>query len=149
MKLLDANVVIYALGVPHPYRDLCQRILRALDSDDHDYVMDTEVLQEVLHVFDRRGQRLKGIQKVTDLLIALREVIPVGASEIAITLRMLGEHPRLSPRDAIHAAVVLGHGLEGIVSTDRAFDGITGLVRYDPMAMVAEGPEAIGGGQSR
>ena len=55
MKLLDANVVIYALGVPHPYRDPCQWILRALDSDDHDYVMDAEVLQEVLYVFDRRG----------------------------------------------------------------------------------------------
>jgi predicted nucleic acid-binding protein len=136
VKLIDANAVIYALGVPHPYRDLCQRILRALDSDDQDYVMDTEVLQEVLHVFDRRGQRLKGIQKVTDLLIALKEVIPVGASEIAITLRVLGEHPRLSPRDAIHAAVVLGHGLEGIVSTDRAFDRITGLVRYDPAELI-------------
>jgi len=55
VKLLDANVVIYALGVPHPYRDPCQWILRALDSDDHDYVMDAEVLQEVLYVFDRRG----------------------------------------------------------------------------------------------
>ena len=136
MKLLDTNVVIYALGVPHPYRALCQGILRSLDSDVHNYVMDAEVLQEVLYIFDRRGQRSKGIQKVTDLLIALREVIPVGAGEIAITLQMLGEHPKLSPRDAIHAAVVLGHGLEGIVSTDTAFDQVPGLKRYDPAEMV-------------
>jgi len=85
---------------------------------------------------------------VTDLLIALRDVIPVGDSEIVTTLRMLGEHPGLSPRDAIHAAVVLGHGLEGIVSTDTAFDQVPGLRRYDPAEMAAEGPEAIGGGRS-
>ena len=135
MKLVDANVVIYALGVPHPYREPCRRILKALDEEGHDYLMDTEVLQEVLHVFDRRGGRPKGIQLVTDLLAALREVIPIGAAEIAAAARLLNEYPRLLTRDAIHAAVVQLHGLDGVVSADRAFDSIPGIVRFDPLAM--------------
>ncbi len=48
-------------------------------------------------------------------------------------------HERLSPRDAIHAAVVLTNGLEGIVSADRAFDGVPGLVRFDPADLAREG----------
>ena len=135
MKLVDANVVIYALGVPHPYREPCRRILKALDEEGHDYLMDTEVLQEVLHVFDRRGGRPKGIQLVTDLLAALREVIPIGAAEIATAARLLHEYPRLLTRGAIHVAVVQLHGLEGIVSADRGFDQVPGLRRYDPLAM--------------
>ena len=139
MKLLDANVVIYALGVAHPYREPCRRILRALDSDDHDYVMDAEVLQEVLYIFDRRGQRSNGIEKVTDLLIALGDVIPIGSGEIRVALRMLDEQPRLSPRDAIHTAVVLTQGLEGIVTTDRALGQVAGVTRFDPAELAAQG----------
>jgi predicted nucleic acid-binding protein len=52
---------------------------------------------------------------------------------------VLGAHPRLSPRDAIHAAVVLTYGLEGIVSTDRAFGRVPGLVRFDPAELAREG----------
>ena len=147
MKLLDANVVIYALGVAHPYalgvahpyREPCRRILSALEEEGHDYLMDSETLQEILYVFDRRGHRSKGVEKVTDLLSALRDVVPIGATEIAVATRLLDEHSALSPRDAIHAAVVTVHSLEGIVSADRAFDNVEGLRRYDP-GELAPGP---------
>ena len=41
----------------------------------------------------------------------------------------------IRPRDAIHGAVVLTYGLEGIVSADQAFDGVPGLVRFDPLKL--------------
>ena len=66
------------------------------------------------------------------------DVIPVGAKEISTAMQIFGNHSQLSARDAIHAGVVLEHNLEGIVSTDRAFDGVSGLTRYDPQE-VAEG----------
>ena len=43
----------------------------------------------------------------------------------------------MASRDAIHAAVVFEHRLEGIISADRAFDGIAGLTRFDPKELAA------------
>ncbi len=73
-----------------------------------------------------------------DLMTALREVITVGASEVGIAVQLLGEHPGLSPRDAIHAAVALGHGLDGIVTTDRAFSQVRGMTAFDPRDLVPD-----------
>ena len=41
------------------------------------------------------------------------------------------EHSFLVSRDAIHAAVVQTHDLEGIVTADKVFDRIKGLKRFD------------------
>lgn len=133
MKLLDTNVFLYALGREHPYRSTCQTILRSLDEEGSGYTTDAEVLQEILHVFTRKGERLRGIRVVADLLVVLPALIPIGGVEIAAAAQLLGDHLALSPRDAIHAAVVLQHGLDGIVSADRGFDEVIGLRRYDPI----------------
>ena len=50
---------------------------------------------------------------------------------------LLRDVPGIASRDAVHAAVVVVHGLEGIVSADRDFDRIPGLRRYDPADLVA------------
>ena len=52
-------------------------------------------------------------------------------------MRLMAETRDLSARDAIHAAVVIEHGLEGIVSADHDFDRILGLVRFDPITLSA------------
>ena len=63
------------------------------------------------------------------MLAVLPAVIPISGAEIAAAAQILGDHLALSPRDAIHAAVVLQHDLEGIVSADRGFDEVIGLRR--------------------
>ena len=45
MKLLDVNIVIYALGRDHPYREPCRAIINQLEERPHDYAVDTEMLQ--------------------------------------------------------------------------------------------------------
>lgn len=139
MKLLDANVVIYALGRDHPYREPCRAIIKQLEERPHDYAADTEMLQEILHVFSFRADVNKGVVAVGRLLDLFPDVIPITGAEIGTASRLIGQPPRLSVSDAIHAAVVMERGLEGIVSADRAFDHVPGLRRFDPVAMVAEG----------
>jgi uncharacterized protein len=39
----------------------------------------------------------------------------------------------ISARDALHAAVAIIHGLEGICSYDSGFDRIPGLRRVEPV----------------
>ena len=139
MKLLDANVVIYALGRDHTYREPCRAIINQLEERPHDYAADTEMLQEILHVFSHRGDIKTGAEAVLRLLDLFPNVIPITAAEIAAATRLIGQPPRLSVRDAIHAAVVLEHGLEGIVSADRAFDFVPGLRRFDPTEVAVGG----------
>ena len=110
-------------------------ILRSLQGDFHEYLTNAEVLQEILYVFGRRGQREEGVRLVRSIMNAVVEVIPIGNSEIEVAGRLLLQYPQLEARDAIHAAVVQIHSLEGIVSTDKVFDGIQGVRRFDPVEM--------------
>ncbi len=130
MKLLDTDVFIYAQGASHPYREPCRAVLTAADPET--YGVDVETLQEILDVYTRREQREIALVTVADVLAAFPDPFPIARREVEAAAGIVAAHERLSPRDAIHAAVVLTYGLEGIVSTDRAFDGVPGLVRFDP-----------------
>ncbi len=137
MRLLDANVIIYSEGREHIYHDPCRKIMDSIDAWPEEYAIDTESLQEVLHVYSSRGEREKGLAVTERLLNLFSEVIPITAAEITTAMRLMSETRNLSSRDAIHAAVVIEHGLEGIVSADQDFDRIPGLRRFDPAEAAA------------
>lgn len=135
MKLIDANVAIYAVGSMHPYREPCRRLMEMVDGGDHDLLTDSETLQEILHFMRGRDRAAVGYSLVSGLIWSLRSVIPIGAAEIGAAIGLLREYSQLDARDAVHAAVVQLHGLEGVVSADRGFDVIRGVTRFDPMEM--------------
>ena len=135
MRLLDANVAIYAVGNPHPYKEPCRRILRVADEEYHNFVTDTETLQEILHVMHRKNRSSVGFKLVTGLIWSMRAVISIGSAEINAAIGLMREHPQIATRDAVHAAVVQLHGLEGIISADRDFDNIRGIYRFDPLEL--------------
>lgn len=132
MKLIDANVFVYARGAPHPYRDACRRLLTEVQAARLEANVDTEVLQEVMHVYWYRKRLERGLLYLDRLLVLFPTPFPVTRTTIITAREVLARHPRLDPRDAIHAAVVIAHDLEGIISTDRGFDAIAGVTRFDP-----------------
>lgn len=133
--LVDANVIFYATGRPHPYKKPCLQILLDAARGSLEANVDVEVFQEVLHAYSLRGERERGLSTFDDLLLTFPAPIPIQREEI-IGARMLMEHyAGLSARDCIHAAVVLNHGLEGIVSADRAFDQLSEITRLDPLEL--------------
>ncbi len=134
MKLLDTNVILYAFGGPHAYREPCARILRAAETSD-EYVIDVELLQEILHVFGRRGQRTRGAAVFDRVLDLFPDPLPVSRPEILQARLLFARYPSLSARDAIHTAVVVEHGLEGLVTADRDFDPVAEILRFDPLTM--------------
>ena len=143
MLLLDANIRIYAEGREHFYRGPCRAIMNRVKARPDEYAIDTEALQEILYVYSNRGETARGINEVAALLNLRTVIIPITVAEIRAAMRLMRDTPGLSSRDAIHSAVVLLHGLDGIVSADRDFDRIPGLRRYDP-AELAAGPGAGG-----
>ncbi|MBI4340131.1 MAG: type II toxin-antitoxin system VapC family toxin [Chloroflexi bacterium] len=132
MKLLDTNVFIYAHGRPHAYKEPCRALVAQLAVASAEYVIDAELLQEIMHVYDVRGERAFGLTLVDVLLDIFRDPIPIGRAEVGAARHLMEEHLRLSSRDAIHAAVVQTNRLEGIVTTDQAFSEVRGLAAFDP-----------------
>ncbi|MBI2862593.1 MAG: type II toxin-antitoxin system VapC family toxin [Chloroflexi bacterium] len=133
MKLLDTNVIIYAVGKPHPLKDACARLLREVAAGNTDYNVDAELLQEILYVYLARGERQLGLATFDDLLVLFPAPIPIGRDVMSAARHLLGRYPSLSPRDAVHAAAAQTHGFEGIVSSDLVFDRLEEVARFDPL----------------
>ena len=50
-----------------------------------------------------------------------------------LSLDLIERIPTIRGRDAVHVATAMAYGIERIASTDRAFDGIPGITRVDPL----------------
>jgi len=138
LKLLDTNIFIYAQGRPHRYSEPCRALVAKLGRDSTDYTIDTELLQEVLHVYIIRGERDRAFRTFDRLITLFPQPVPMTAEEASLARQVLERYPVLSPRDAIHVAVVSTQHLEGIVTTDTAFGQVQGLSVYDPIALASE-----------
>ena len=137
LKLLDTNIFIYAQGGPHRYFGACRAIVARLVPGSSDYIIDTELLQEVLRVYILRGERARAFRTFDRLLALFPQPVPMAAEVALLARQVLERYPTLSPRDAIHAAVVSTQHLEGIVTTDAAFAQVSGLTVYDPIALAS------------
>ena len=134
MILVDSNIFMYAAGELHPNKKPSVAWLERVARAEVDVVLDAEVLQEILHRY-RAIRRWKEGRKVYDQARRLVPiVIPVGVEILDRARSLLDTHTRLMARDALHAAVVLEHGLESVCSFDRDFDQIDGLKRIEPTA---------------
>lgn len=137
MKLIDANLFIYAIGVDHPYRQASVTTLRFVRSGELTANVSTEILQEILNLYHKRGQLTLGFELFDDLVKQFPAPYVVDLKTMMSARAILELHPEIDSRDAVHAATVLQHNLEGIISADRAFDGIEGLTRFDPKELAA------------
>ena len=91
-----------------------------------------------MNVYNARGARGFGFE-IFDILVNLfPDTIPIGRSEMVVAREVLERYPVLSPRDALHVAVVSIQRLEGIVTTDAASGHVQGLTVYDPIALASE-----------
>jgi len=132
MILVDANVLMYAAGAEHPCKAPCIQYLESIASGQVEAAIDAETLQEILH----RYRALKRWDEGRMVFGAARRifplVIPVTAEILDRARSLLDELPDLMARDALHAAVVKIHDLEGICSYDQDFDAVPGLRRIEP-----------------
>jgi len=135
VKLLDTNVFVYARGNPSRYKEPCRGIVAEAGEQPSAFGVDVELLQELLDVYARRSQRKSGTELIEEILISFPDPFPITRHQVEEAAGITVAHPRLSPRDAIHAAVVRTYGLEGIVSADRAFDHVRGVKCFDPLKL--------------
>ena len=129
---LDTCVPIYAAGRDHPYREPCARIVLAVGEGEIEAVTDAEVIQEIAYRFHALRRRSQGPKLAEEFLSLMGSVLPVTREDVARSLELQRAYSFLPPRDAIHVAVMVGSGLETIVTADRHFDRVKEVERVDP-----------------
>jgi len=129
--LLDTTVLVYAVGDAHPLRDPCRAVLEAHAAGRIDATTTIEVVQEFVHIRSRRRDRADAARLGRQYLAALAPVATT-ADELERGLALFEAQPSIGAFDAVLAAVALGHDATALISADRAFGAVPGLVWVDP-----------------
>jgi uncharacterized protein len=125
---IDSNIPMYLVGAAHPNKDLARQLLERAIVDGERLVTDAEMLQEILRRYVAIGRR-DAIGPAFDAILGVVDaVLPVELSDVQRARSLLGT-PTLQARDAIHVAITQRHGIDRILTFDRAFDQVPGLTR--------------------
>jgi predicted nucleic acid-binding protein len=123
------GAAMYLVGANHPHKAGAQRTLEALIGAEERLVTSAEVLQEILHRYVAIDRR-QAIQPAFDALLGvIDEVFDIRRADVDRAKALLLDRPRLSARDALHAAVMAREGVPRIFSFDAGFDELPGITR--------------------
>lgn len=131
MILLDKTVLSYAVGLEHPLREPCRRLLQAHGEGRIDATTTFEVLQEFVHVRARRRSRLDAVTLARHYAAAF-SLLVTRAEDLDVGLRLFEGETSLGAFDCVLAAVALNRQLEALVSADQAFGNLPELPWIDP-----------------
>jgi predicted nucleic acid-binding protein len=120
---------MYIVGGEHPHKQDAQRVLGQLVAQRQELVTSSEVFQEILHRYisterrDRIGRAFETLRGIVDDVLAVEEADVLAAKDL------VHAHPRLSARDAVHAAVMRRSQITQILTFDGGFDELAGITR--------------------
>jgi uncharacterized protein len=129
--LLDTTVLSYAVGVEHPLRAPCRRLLQAHGDGRIEATTTVEVIQEFAHVRARRRSRADAVRLARQYLAAFA-VLVTTSEDLDLGLTLFERYPQLGAFDATLAAVALNRHADALVSADGAFGEVPNLLWVDP-----------------
>jgi predicted nucleic acid-binding protein len=131
--LFDTAVFVYARGKPHAYRDPCSTVVADQAAGRLAGEAAIGLIPEYAHHRYRQTRdRWDAIQMARDVA-AICKLHATVETDVIRALELYERHPRLDSTDAVFAAVALNRGIDAVLTPDRAFDGISGLERIDPL----------------
>ncbi len=131
-QFIDANLIMYSLGSPHPLREPCRMVLEKIKDGLIQVVTNTEVLQEILYRFLSIKKPSLAALAYTSLVEICVEILPVTIHDMDLALDLLKKYPDITTRDAVHTATMINHEIKEILSADSHFDFITEIRRIPP-----------------
>lgn len=137
MIFLDANVFMYAAGVPHPHQAPSAELLKRVAAGKVEATTNAEVFQEILHRYRAIGRWDDGCQVFLLARRIVAVVEPLTMDTLDGSFRLLRRYPSLMARDGLHAATCLRLGRTRMCSYDAAYDVIAGLTRVTPDQVLA------------
>jgi len=126
--LVDSNVPMYLVGSTHPNKAAAREALeRAVEAGER-LVTNAGVLQEILHRYSGIDRR-DAIEPCTQALLGVvDEVFSIELEDVRRASAIV-RSSRLTARGALHVAVMQRRGIGRILSFDRAFDTVPGIIR--------------------
>jgi predicted nucleic acid-binding protein len=131
MIILDTTILAYAVGEDHPLRDPCRQLLAAHADGRVEATTTVEVIQEFAHIRARRRTRADAIHLARRYMAAFSLLVTT-PDDLDRGLGLFEQHPDLGAFDAVLAAVAMERRAQALVSADRAFASIPGLLLVDP-----------------
>lgn len=125
--LIDSGVILYAVGAEHDLRAPCRSVL---ENPNLTICASVEMIQEVVFHRMRVSERAEAV-RVSQSWAQACHLYPFDHDVLNTALTLIERHG-IGGRDAVHAATAIVNGIAEIVSPDKGFDGIEGLVRIDP-----------------
>jgi predicted nucleic acid-binding protein len=126
---VDSNVPMYLIGSDRGRKIDAERLIARFASERRRLVTSSEVFQELLHRYARIEAR-EAIEVAFHALASIVDnVFSVRREDLFAAKDLTHANPRLSSRDAVHAAVMHRVGASEILSFDRGFDLLPDIVR--------------------
>lgn len=132
MIVLDTTVLVYAVGVEHPFREPCRQLIAAIADGTVAGTTTVEVIQEFTHVRARRRGRADACDLARDYIELLTPLLVVEETDLREGLRLYEEGTGFGSFDAILAAAARASGAGALVSVDVAFSAIPGIRHVVP-----------------
>lgn len=129
MIFVDANVPMYLIGGEHPHKVDAQHALERLAGERRRLVTSSEIFREILHRYtsiERRDEIELAFETLRGLV---DQVFAVDEADVFAAKDLVYAHRQLSPRDALHVAVMRRNEITEVLSFDRGFDAMLGLRR--------------------
>lgn len=135
MIFIDTNIIMYAAGKEHKYKNSCLNVLKRISNGEIAAVSDSEVLQEILYRYWSIGKLNEGLQIFSDFDKLIPTILSVNRQDLLAARDFLKKYPKIKPRNAIHAAIMVSHKINTIISTDTDFEQIKEIERINPLEM--------------
>lgn len=116
MTYVDTNVIMYAVGRPHPLRD---EVRERLATNSSPLLASAEVLQELLHAY-LPVKRYAELDAAFVLVTDLTTVLDTTFANVRMARELARTVPSLAARGLIHLALALEHGVETLWTYDAA-----------------------------
>lgn len=132
MIVLDTTVLVYAVGMDHPHRAACRRVVEAVSRGEVEATTTVEVIQEFVHVRARRRDHTDAVALGAAYADLLAPLLPVTSADLHAGLALYGHSARLGAFDAVLAATAIRRQADALLSADTAFGQVPGLVHLFP-----------------
>ena len=119
MIFVDTNVVLYAVGRPHPLKTEAEAFFESALREGTPLATSAEVLQELLHAYVQ-ADRMATLDAALDMVDALVGAVwPVDAEDVRFARSLAARHPGLEARDLVHLACCRRRDVDQIKTFDR------------------------------
>ncbi|MBN2518477.1 MAG: type II toxin-antitoxin system VapC family toxin [Candidatus Altiarchaeota archaeon] len=140
MIYVDSNIFIVAVLDKTARGNISRKCLGLVDHGKTDAITSSLTMDELMWTLIKHGKKHLVTEVVHSIYESRLMVVPVSSQAPLKACEFL-ERFELSPRDAIHAAVIKENNLNDILSEDRHFDNVSWLKRYSPKSFI----EVFGG----